>query len=1827
MHHEILLLLLLSFLSITKQGYIPIYDIIGNLSTLNVTVEEENYYESIIDNVIEIMKKYAYIDIIKSPLKKNGSYYSLEVDIIQELQKLKEQVKKDPPKFYKFYQELLKIIDKTKDYHIYFGYLNNKGQYSLLINLIVCPPIEFDFQRNKSVLVKPNHLVTILGNNTVQVENYEKINNNYKNKITVEKINGINVYDFIRRFCSEYIQFKSPSAKFIFNRENMKATALWQCPLNPEEFKYFNITYSNGETISSSYIGFLSENNNNRDNRNMINSIFKNFPMNPIYIDENFKLANDEKNVINWDINIDNHIKCKVDHKNKVNVIYQNSFRVDNTNPLGIIKNLSYCHGNITNNDYPLIVIESLNGGGFAQLSKLMQQLVQDLMKPKNYFSIIHNEKTYEFLRDNKESFIFVDDEEKRNLTIYEYFNDKINEKFGNRTIERSKQKLLLDLNFESLITENIFKRNKTKKPTEIIVFTDGLSFSATSIFIKNLYYFGGAIIVGYGGDPEVDIFDASQNPTFVLTNLIGIKGFLDLVKKGFYFLQIPIGSMYRTRYDEKNEEIPEEFVINNIDERINIYNEYSDNLYGEFIDEAKNIFKKYETKCNKNNKYLKLLKEECKFDNPYTHGGYTCDDEGQWKKNCTPFYCDEDYYFDYNTQKCILWNKDIEEIQVNNIKSFSINIQNDFKFKFISNKNDSDLIVNIHSINCNIKINKSNDSDDDNIKNMYNDTFSFKIKSDEIANTNLIITPLIYLNGEEKNENYKSKTCPIIITNFKNNKGEIPKLELMDTTNLYFDEDFSEINFSFKIKNIDLESPIALSIQFNQKTEFEISIKTEIKDNILIKRKIHNSTNIFFDKEFKEGEKLEINIKHIDIKTQIFTYIKIIKKSSVSILEKNHLNFEFINSKIQYQYYYMEVFKDQEGEIMLHSKREKGLLFGKLFEKNSANDPNDINIYPKNEIDSSLKYNQHTLKLYFNHSDTSICGNGCYLLLAFYHEINNDIDKNFTIGYEYTILVRVWDYLKNNSQIINIPFNEYIIGTFSQGSIIEHDYSIFIPNDTDKILIQLDGNYLDGFISERNITLGTIKNFEKAKNLNIIDNSNFFVLTEKDFEFDFHNKYISLTLIPKNYLEDIFSFYVFRIFYLKEKEILFYPADSDFENTCLPEKENNKYYCNIILGNSYNEINNDFSITGEKQNEYFKVQVNVIHRNNSIIDSKYYDFKYIYMNGKNNTSFNTYSDAYNNSEISHFIFRFEFSEGGIKNIISSFSYKSNEHFPQIYTSRMYFLYDKDLYFNYSLINNYKLVYQWLNGCKGNIKLNLLGFENNIYSSRNFRGKPMVIPVTNEHKYMIFEVSKTEFIFYFKLNYNMRNKGMEEIISGESRSEIINHANFPLFYYLNLRKKEDINVDINIRINSYSFFEFKNNFEIKGYIVDKDVINKKKKGKLIVLKEEDGIIGTYCEWFGLGLLKLNKKSIKDNEYLLISISNKGKSIINNSYVIVEIVNKEYFGNYDAYFMPINQYMIETFQINENKTRAYNKYYIDVNDKYRHDYKNDSDVFIEFSPNFQDIRLNLNNNTNYKYIPSIEEGSQKFRLIDIKNGPIYFNVTNPKNRTKGNYILRYYYSEPQFEYIYSFDKNFEYKLEESNTNNVSFSLTFNNINVSQYYEPFNPILKKYNITFYIFAFLYPKNTSSEELVNTSSLIYNRKYLYQNKTKSICYFDKNIYLFFNNVSREHNFTYDLTLKINAFVDYNILNEEFLVYTIKLNLTDIGNKPETFSKLTIILIIIGCIAIIIILVVLFYFIYINLKKNNNTLEERVISFDYDEKKDEKKVLIKEGEKNKDE
>ena len=71
------------------------------------------------------------------------------------------------------------------------------------------------------------------------------------------------------------------------------------------------------------------------------------------------------------------------------------------------------------------------------------------------------------------------------------------------------------------LLRDNVFIKLlyvAIRKPNEIIVFTDGFSYSATSVLIKNLQESGNAIIVGYNGNPSEkkknDKFDASQSPS-----------------------------------------------------------------------------------------------------------------------------------------------------------------------------------------------------------------------------------------------------------------------------------------------------------------------------------------------------------------------------------------------------------------------------------------------------------------------------------------------------------------------------------------------------------------------------------------------------------------------------------------------------------------------------------------------------------------------------------------------------------------------------------------------------------------------------------------------------------------------------------------------------------------------------------------------------------------------------------------------------------------------------------------------------------------------------------------------------------------------------------------------------------------------------------------------------------------------------------------------------------------------------------------------------------------------------------------------------------------
>ena len=274
-------------------------------------------------------------------------------------------------------------------------------------------------------------------------------------------------------------------------------------------------------------------------------------------------------------------------------------------------------------NEYNIIIIEDRNGGGYPQLCFPFTQY----LRPKILKTLLSTQKDSEL---NYESLIFGD--ENLNYDTCTPFSNK-NDFYRNTadiykdgvTHNRTKEYELYSIYSKKLMEKKrreYLATNKTKKPTEIIVFTDGFSFSCASVFIKGLQVYGSAIIVGYNSLPNISKidFDASQSNSAV-EHFVDSKYIENLSNLGF---EVRITNMEQFDPNDKSEpKIPMEFRIYPVDIISNISTKYEDTYYERFIKEAKSIFDRYNAKneCNPDNELLYYETSECDSKINIEHG------------------------------------------------------------------------------------------------------------------------------------------------------------------------------------------------------------------------------------------------------------------------------------------------------------------------------------------------------------------------------------------------------------------------------------------------------------------------------------------------------------------------------------------------------------------------------------------------------------------------------------------------------------------------------------------------------------------------------------------------------------------------------------------------------------------------------------------------------------------------------------------------------------------------------------------------------------------------------------------------------------------------------------------------------------------------------------------------------------------------------------------------------------------------------------------------------------------------------------------------------
>ena len=184
--------------------------------------------------------------------------------------------------------------------------------------------------------------------------------------------------------------------------------------------------------------------------------------------------------------------------------------------------------------------------------------------------------------------------------------------------------------------------------------------------------------------------------------------------------------------------------------------------------------------------------------------------------------------------------------------------------------------------------------------------------------------------------------------------------------------------------------------------------------------------------------------------------------------------------------------------------------------------------------------------------------------------------------------------------------------------------------------------------------------------------------------------------------------------------------------------------------------------------------------------------------------------------------------------------------------------------------------------------------------------------------------------------------------------------------------------------------------------------------------------------------------------------------------------------------------------------------------------------------------------------------------------------------------------------------YEKKIISSNEERVSINLTFNSIHIVDPEGDLDD--SKYAIYFNIYGFLYKMKDNSSEHLNTTCKLIEQIPSFEAKTRHN--YTKNHTekwsLIFENIPREKNYIYDLQLQMNVIFEGNIFDEEFLIYTTKVDLTDIGKENNDLSKIFII--ITSVVGFLILLFILFLiYKYCRERMKNEDLEEEIKSIAY--------------------
>ena len=163
------------------------------------------------------------------------------------------------------------------------------------------------------------------------------------------------------------------------------------------------------------------------------------------------------------------------------------------------------------------------------------------------------------------------------------------------------------------------------------------------------------------------------------------------------------------------------------------------------------------------------------------------------------------------------------------------------------------------------------------------------------------------------------------------------------------------------------------------------------------------------------------------------------------SYLKNGELRLDSIVNSNPLQYFYTDISKNSQGQIISYTKKGEGVLYIRIYKKGTKDKNNnwrDMHIPDKYSTDI-LFYDNFTHSTQFDSEQTKHCGNeGCLLLITYENIFSPINNKNYLSPF--TIMTRLYNKDKTKQSILDIPLKIYTYGIFDSKSLNSNYYRIY---------------------------------------------------------------------------------------------------------------------------------------------------------------------------------------------------------------------------------------------------------------------------------------------------------------------------------------------------------------------------------------------------------------------------------------------------------------------------------------------------------------------------------------------------------------------------------------------------------------------------------------------------------------------------------------------------------------------------------------------------------------------------------------------------------------